>query len=199
MESNVFLRDCNSGDPRRRRMMFIDLRILPVLAAAALAVNTSAFSPASAQVQANSWISSWTASPQAPRGVIPASFSNRTIRQIVHLSIGGNKVRLRLSNEFGARPVLIGAASVAIAGGSPGVVSGSVHPVTFGSSKSVIIAPGAPALSDPVEFNVAPLSDVAVSLYLPATTDLGTVHATGLQTAYVRRRAISRQVPNSQS
>ena len=186
MDSNVFfLRGCNSAGPRRRRIIFIGRHLLPVVAAAALSVNSFALSPAGAQVQTNSWISSWTASPQAPRGIIPASFSNRTIRQIVHLSVGGNKVRLRLSNEFGTKPVLIGAASVAMAGGSSDIASASLRPVTFGGSKSVIIPPGAPALSDPVELNVAPLSDVAVSLYLPAATDLGTVHATGLQTAYV--------------
>ncbi len=166
-------------------MIFIDRRLLAVVAAAALSVNSFTLSPARAQAQANSWIGSWTASPQAPRGVMPTSFSNRTIRQIVHLSVGGNKVRLRLSNEFGTRPVLIGAASVAMAGGSSDIVSGSLRPLTFGGSKSVIIPPGAPALSDPVELNVAPLSNVAVSLYLPAATDLGTVHQIGLQTAYV--------------
>jgi lysophospholipase L1-like esterase len=166
-------------------VIFINPHLLTIVAAAALSANSFALLPASAQVQTNSWISSWTASPQAPRGIIPTSFSNRTVRQIVHLSIGGNKVRLRLSNEFGTRPVLIGAASVAMAGGSSDIVSASLRPLTFGGSKSVIIPPGAPALSDPVELNVAPLSDVAVSLYLPAATDLGTVHATGLQTAYV--------------
>jgi len=166
-------------------VIFINPHLLTIVAAAALSANSFALLPASAQVQTNSWISSWTASPQAPRGIIPTSFSNRTVRQIVHLSIGGNKVRLRLSNEFGTKPVLIGAASVAMAGGSSDIVSASLRPLTFGGSKSVIIPPGAPALSDPVEFNVAPLSDVAVSLYLPAATDLGTVHATGLQTAYV--------------
>jgi len=166
-------------------MIFIDRHLLAIVGAAALSVSSFALSPASAQVQTTSWISSWTASPQAPRGVMPASFSNRTIRQIVHLSIGGNKIRVRLSNEFGAKPVLIGAASVAMAGGTSDIVSASLRPLTFGGSKSVIIQPGAPAVSDPVEFNVAPLSDVAVSLYLPAATELGTVHATGLQTAYV--------------
>src|SRR5262249_57929411 len=60
-----------------------------------------------------------------------------------------------------------------------------LRPLTFGGSNWTIIPPGAPGVSDPVEFNVAPLSDVAVSLYLPAATELGTVHATGLQTAYV--------------
>jgi lysophospholipase L1-like esterase len=166
-------------------MIFIDRRLLAVLAAAALSVNSSALLPASAQVQTNSWISSWTASPQAPRGVIPTSFSNRTIRQVVHLSIGGNKIRLRLSNEFGTKPVLIGAASVAMAGAGSDIVSASLRPLTFGGSQAVIIPPGAPVLSDPAELNVAPLSDLAVNLYLPAATDLGTVHATGLQTAYV--------------
>jgi lysophospholipase L1-like esterase len=166
-------------------MIFDDRHLLAIVGAAALSVSSFVLSPASAQVQTTSWISSWTASPMAPRGVMPASISNRTIRQIVHLSIGGDKVRLRLSNEFGTKPVLIGAASVALAGKSSDIVSASLRPLTFGGAKSVIIQPGAPAVSDPVEFNVAALSDVAVSLYLPAATELGTVHATGLQTAFV--------------
>jgi hypothetical protein len=53
---------------------------------------------------AQSWISTWTASPQPPRGVMPTSFSNQTVRQIVRVSIGGSKVRIRLSNEFGTKP-----------------------------------------------------------------------------------------------
>jgi lysophospholipase L1-like esterase len=165
--------------------MFINRCLLPALLAAVVSVDCFALSPAGAESQTSSWVSSWTASPQGPRGVIPASFSNRTIRQIVHLSVGGNKVRVRLSNEFGAKPVLIGTASMAIAGGTSDIVAASLRPVTFGGSKSVIIPPGAPVVSDPVEFDVTALSNVAVSLYLPAATDLGTVHATGLQTAFV--------------
>jgi lysophospholipase L1-like esterase len=156
-----------------------------VVAAVALSAISFALSPAGAQTQTSSWISTWTASPQSPRGVIPTSFSNRTVRQIVRVSIGGNKVRIRLSNEFGTKPVLIGAASVGLAGESSDIASGSLHSLTFGGSKSIILLPGAPALSDPVELNVAPLADVAVSLYLPAATDLGTVHQVGLQTAFV--------------
>src|SRR5262249_22775971 len=136
MESNIFFSQSrNAADPRKPRMNFIDRQLLPVLAAAALSVTAFALSPASAQVQTNAWISSWTASPMGPRGVMPASFSNRTIRQIVHLSIGGNKVRVRLSNEFGAKPVLIGAASVAMAGGTSEVVPASLRPLTFGGAK----------------------------------------------------------------
>src|SRR5882724_11640736 len=140
---------------------------------------------AGAQSQQTSWISTWTASPQSPRGVMPASFSNLTIRQVARISIGGNKVRIRLSNEFTTKPVLIGAASVGLIGANSDITSGSLRPVTFGGSKSIILLPGAPALSDPVEMNVAPLSDLAVNLYLPAATELATVHQVGLQTAHV--------------
>jgi lysophospholipase L1-like esterase len=184
MESRVFsLQSRNAPGPRR--LISINRCLLPALVGAAVLVNPFALSSASAEGLTTAWISSWTASPQASRGVIPASFSNRTIRQIVHLSIGGSRIRVRLSNEFGAKPVLIGTASIAIPAGTSDIVSARLRPVTFGGSKSVIIPPGAPVVSDAVEFNVAPLSDVAVSLYLPAATDLGTVHATGVQTAFV--------------
>jgi lysophospholipase L1-like esterase len=157
--------------------------LLAIVTAAALSL--SAFAPAGAEVERGAWIGSWTASPQAPRGAIAGSFANRTIRQIVHLSIGGSRVRVRLSNEFGTRPLLVGAASISIAAQDSSIVTGSLRPLTFGGSTSLIIPPGTPALSDPVELNVASLSDLAVSLYLPAHTELATVHATGLATGYM--------------
>jgi lysophospholipase L1-like esterase len=183
MDGNISLQDRNPATARHRRTIF-PIHRLPAIAAALAAVCLT-FAPAGAETAASAWISSWTASPQPPRGIMPASFSNRTIRQTMHLSIGGRKVRIRLSNEFGVKPVLIGAASIGVPGRGADVVAASLRPLTFGGEKSVIIPPGAPAISDPVEFNVAPLADVTVSLYLPAATDLGTVHATGLQTAYV--------------
>ena len=185
MDNKFVLAIFNSAGAPRCRTHFSGRRYAPVVAVAALLAGSVALSPSGAQSQVNSWISTWTASPQAPRGVVPASFSNQTVRQIVHVSIGGNKVRLRLSNEFGTRPILIGGASIALAGKGSEIASGGLRPLTFGGSKSIILPPGTPALSDPVDLNVAPLSDIAVSLYLPDTTDLGTVHQTGLQTAYV--------------
>jgi lysophospholipase L1-like esterase len=185
MDSRFSSPDRNSTAPRRRRTSFVGVHLLTLAATSLLFASLFDLPPESARAESNSWISSWTASPQAPRGAGPASFSNRTVRQIAHLSIGGNKLRLRLSNEFGNRPVLIGSASVAMAGAGSTVASGNMLPVTFGGSKSIILTPGAPALSDPVELQVPPLSDIAVSLYLPDTTDVATVHQTGLQTAYV--------------
>jgi lysophospholipase L1-like esterase len=180
MDSNAFTRDCTSAGLRRRFRFSLHLPAIAVV----LSALCLALSPTSAEIQA-AWISSWAASPQAPRGIMAASFSNRTVRQTVHLSIGGGNVRIRLSNEFGTKPVLIGAASIATPGKGAEVAAASLRPLTFGGEKSVIIPPGAPAVSDPVDVTVAPLSDLTVSLYLPAATDLGTVHAIGLQTAFV--------------
>jgi lysophospholipase L1-like esterase len=137
--------------------------------------------PATHCALAQTWVGTWTASPQSPRGVMPARFLNQTVRQIVRVSIGGSKIRVRLSNEFGSKPVVIGAASV----GQVGKVAGSLRPLTFAGAKHVTLLPGAPALSDPVELNVAPLSELAINLYLPAATEPATVHQVGLQTAYV--------------
>ena len=161
--------------------------LLAVLIAAVIAaLGAHATGSALAQTAlAQTWVGTWTASPQPPRGVMPASFSDQTVRQIVRVSIGGSKVRIRLSNEFGGKPVLIGAASVGLAGKGTEIVAGSLRPLTFGGAKKVTLVPGAPALSDPVELNVAALSDLAINLYLPAATELATVHQVGLQNADV--------------
>src|SRR5215468_158258 len=104
---------------------------------------------ATGSARAQTWVGTWTASPQLPRGVMPASFSNQTVRQIVRVSIGGSKVRIRLSNEFGSKPVLVGAASVGLAGKGSEIVAGSLRPLTFGGARKIALMPGAPALSDP--------------------------------------------------
>jgi lysophospholipase L1-like esterase len=159
--------------------MFSKRAVLLAIVIAALGVH------ATQSALAQTWVGTWTASPHPPRGVMPASFSNQTVRQIVRVSIGGGRVRIKLSNEFGSKPVLIGAASIGLAGKGTEIVAGSLRSLTFGGAKKVTLLPGAPALSDPVELNVAPLSDLAINLYLPAATELATVHQVGLQNADV--------------
>jgi lysophospholipase L1-like esterase len=159
--------------------MFSKRAVLLAIVIAALGVH------ATPSALAQTWVGTWTASPHPPRGVMPASFSNQTVRQIVRVSIGGGRVRIKLSNEFGSKPVLIGAASIGLAGKGTEIVAGSLRSLTFGGAKKVTLLPGAPALSDPVELNVAPLSDLAINLYLPAATELATVHQVGLQNADV--------------
>ena len=99
-----------------------------------------------------------------------AQYNNQTIREIVHTSIGGNQVRVRIANTFGSAPLVIGAAHVAVSSSSSSIVPGTDRVLTFGGRTSVTIPTGAPALSDPVDLHVQPVSDIAVSLYLPTPT-----------------------------
>jgi lysophospholipase L1-like esterase len=135
------------------------------------------------------WVATWTASQQAqePPFVVadPAQFSNQTLRQIVHVSLGGNTVRLRLSNEFGRTPLRVGEVRIAQQLAGPSILPDSDRAVTFGGQASITIPAGAPALSDPIEMSVAPLSNLVVSLYLPDTVQASTFHSLGVQTTYV--------------
>jgi lysophospholipase L1-like esterase len=150
------------------------------------------FTPNSRAADAGNWIGSWTASPQPAWGPdfpvplgIPANLWKQTIRQTARLSIGGSRVRIVLSNEYGKRPLTIGAAEIALAGESGKIKEGSGHAVTFGGNPTIVIPPGAPAISDPVDMSVDPLALVSVSLYLPEVSPLTTIHWDGHQTAYV--------------
>ena len=136
------------------------------------------------------WVGSWGASPLPPSpaaGPFPAtaSFNNQTIRQIVRLSAGGDQVRLRLTNEYGARPLAIGAARIGIAAADGSVKSGTERAVTFAGKSAATISAGAPLLSDPIDLSVDALSSLSIGLYLPEETGPCTCHATGMQEGYV--------------
>ncbi len=144
-----------------------------------------------ARAEAAHWLATWGASPVTPTppGGPPArstpSFNNQTVRQIVRISAGGRRVRIRLSNAYGTAPLTIGAARIALAGGGPAVKAGSDHAITFNGKPSAVIPPGAPLLSDPVDLPTSALAQLAISLYLPGDTGPCTCHALGMQTAYV--------------
>ena len=158
-----------------------------VLAGALAACATAiAATPAGAET----WARSWAVSPQAPTaagGPFPGSptFHDQTLRQIVRLSGGGNRVRVRFTNEYGAAAVQVGAAHIALAAEGGAIRPGSDHVLTFGGKPGATIAPGAPLLSDPVDLKAAPLSRLSISLYLPGQVDSCTCHATAQQQGYL--------------
>lgn len=165
-------------------------------AIAALLLAASLF--ATAPVQAApapdrpAWTATWTASPQplwegdfALPVNVPGSLWNQTVRQVARVSVGGDHVRVRLSNEYGSTPLVIGAARIALAGGGAATVPGSSRVLTFGGNASITIPPGAPAVSDPIALDVAALASLSVSLYLPRPTAVSTFHWDARQTAYV--------------
>ena len=136
------------------------------------------------------WVTTWGASAQAPspaRGPFPASpsFRDQTLRQIVRVSAGGRAVRLRLSNAYGAAPLTVANARVGLAGPDGAVQAGTDRPVTFGGAPSIVIAPGAEAVSDPAPIDVPALASLAVTFYLPADTGPCTCHGLAMQTGYV--------------
>jgi lysophospholipase L1-like esterase len=99
-----------------------------------------------------------------------AQYTNQTLREIVHTSVGGDQVRVRIANTFGTAPLVIGAAHVAVSSSGSAIVPGTDRVLTFGGSATVTIPAGAPAVSDPVDLSVKAVSDLAVSLYLPSAT-----------------------------
>lgn len=116
---------------------------------------------------------------------LPDQLDNQTIRMIARTSLGGRRVRISLSNMLNAEPVLVGAAHLGLHAGRGAIEPGSGRAVTFGGRPTVVIPPGALVLSDPVDLEVQPLTDLAVSLYLPEPTGPPTSHTTGMRTAYI--------------
>jgi hypothetical protein len=113
-------------------------------------------------------------------GPIPAGFFDQTVRQIVRISLGWEKVRVRLSNEFGFRPVEVGATHVAVAG-----AGGAIQRLRSTEDPRLRFLPGAPVLSDPVELKVPPLTHLAISLYFEQRAEVRTYHLEAAQTAYI--------------
>lgn len=164
--------------PPRRRLL---------LGSAMLAAAIALPHPASAQSWTTEhWTGTWGTAPAGPPPEASLqTFTDQTLRLIVHTSTGGNRVRIRLSNELGSTPLTVGAARIGLRAGGSDVAAGTDRPLSFGGRAFVTIPPGAPVLSDPVELNVPPLSSLAVSLYLPGTVQATTVHQLALQTNYV--------------
>jgi lysophospholipase L1-like esterase len=122
-----------------------------------------------------SWIGTWATSPMAPIYGAPKEFVpepeavSGTIRYRIRLSAGGTHVRLRISNELSDAPLVVGQASIALAGEGMSAKPGTLKRVTFGGRDDVALAAGAPALSDDADFKVNALSDVVVSVYIPGS------------------------------
>jgi lysophospholipase L1-like esterase len=120
-----------------------------------------------------------------PSQVVPTIAPNQTVRMIVHTSIGGNKVRIELANAFGKEPVVFGGAHIAIRTNGSSIDAGSDRQLTFAGKREVEMRPGVVVVSDPVNLDVRPMSDLAVSLFVKKVEGTPTIHTIGLHTAYI--------------
>ncbi len=186
------LRHCAARGSRRALGLWLALLVgLPAAGAAQP-------QPASAE----QWVTTWAtaqqlaptrvafggrdqAPPQPPLARIPATLADQTIRMMARTSLGGRRVRVRLSNALEKAPLRIGAARIALRSSGSAIISASDRALTFGGRTSTIVPPGTVVLSDPVDLAVPALATVAVSLYLPEDTGPPTVHPDGMHTAFI--------------
>lgn len=144
------------------------------------------------------WLATWTASAsegprRPPRDSIDRTptLVNQTLRLIVRTSIGGDNVRIRLSNEYGDRPLVIGTAHVAVRESGAAIDASTDRTLTFGGRSGLRLNPGGVAFSDPVALQVPALRDLAISLHLADSARIVTRHQLALQTNYVGRGDMS--------
>jgi lysophospholipase L1-like esterase len=142
----------------------------------------SATTASAAPPGAAHWVGSWSSPPIDPgayAGLVPddAGTGGVTVRDVVHTTLGGGTLRIRLSNVFGSAPATFADVRVAISAGGAGIVAGTSHRVRFGGQTSVTVRKGGQAVSDPVGLSVAAGQNLAVSIYAAQAT--GTVTGAG--------------------
>ena len=114
------------------------------------------------------WNGTWASSPMlATSGFAAHPFSATTLREVVHVSAGGSQVRVRFTNAYGLDHLIVRDAHVALSAGGSAIQPGTDHALTFGAANTISIPPGAEVYSDPVALDVPPLSNLAVSFFLP--------------------------------
>ena len=155
------------------------VRTTRFVAGVAALIGLAAVAPASAE-----WVASWSAPPHAPLGTqgpfAAASYDNATLSQILRVSQGGERLRVRFSNRYGTGPLTIGAARVVRIDDEGKELPGSSRTLSFGGDPSAVIPRGAPFASDAVTLAVPSLSRLKVEFYLPKPTGPCTCHLTGV-------------------
>lgn len=140
------------------------------------------------------WVGTWATAEQVvePHNCPPEpGLGNNSIRQIVQVSIGGDNIRIKFSNEFSKTPVTINAAAVShalTAGYEPDIEAGSMLNLTFNGKSSVTIKPGELVTCDPVKFHLDPRDNVAIDIQFgsASSTDV-TGHPGSRTTSYIAR------------
>jgi len=136
------------------------------------------------------WVTTWTTSPSTlpPAGEAENTIENQTVRLIVHTSVGGSALRIRLSNTHGDRAVTLESAHIARQQQGAAIVPDSSRRLTFSGQQSVTIPRWATVISDPIQYDVPRSGNLAVSLYVPGNSGFITTHALSNQTNYISRQ-----------
>ena len=167
----------------------MDSRILSCVTSTLVALFSLAamVDPARSAIGRNGshWIGTWAAAPQPFYPKRLETFQNQTLRLIVHTSVGGRKVRIRLSNTYGDHSLLIGGAHIARRRSVAEIDPASDRTLTFHGRPSATVPARSMMVSDPVELDVPALSDLSISIFFPENTQATTTHVLAQQTNYV--------------
>ena len=144
---------------------------------------------AAAKPAPEQWVAAWATSTMIAEGnntVPPEDLTDATLRQIIRVTSGGDRIRIRLSNAFGTAPLQIAAVSVArpLTNAGPAVDPATVHAVTFEGQAAVTIPAGADYVSDPIDLPVKGMDDLAISIFQPAAPAVLTSHPGSRATSY---------------
>ncbi len=137
--------------------------------------------------ETNRWVATWaTAQQLTEKGNLPAEpgFANATVRQKLRVSIGGDQLRVRFSNEFGNAPLALETVQVALAAADGAIKPGTSRALAFHGAAAVTIQPGAMVISDPVDLALAPMADVAVTIVTKSAPSDITGHPGSRTTSY---------------
>ncbi|MEE1802390.1 GDSL-type esterase/lipase family protein [Streptomyces sp. JV176] len=138
-----------------------------------------------APASADAWTGTWATAPAGVETGMPYGHPGRSIRNVVHTSIGGTSARVTLSNLYSPRPLVIGHASVAVGAGGPRAVDGTLRQLSFNGRAAVTVPAGGQIISDPVALRVPYDGDLLVTLFTPVAGGPVTYHPSALQTSYL--------------
>jgi lysophospholipase L1-like esterase len=134
------------------------------------------------------WVGTWSTAPQlVEKANNPPSpgLSNNTLRQIVHVSIGGDSLRMRFNNEFSTNPVTLNSVHIAVSKGSGSIDLSTERVINFSGKPDITIKPGTAITSDPFQFALLPRTDVAITIYFGATSPDVTGHPGSRTTSFL--------------
>lgn len=160
-----------------------------VLKTLLVVVAAGAYSPAQADAQPQVWIATWGASQQIPepQNALPSDdLRDATMREIVHVSVGGSVLRVHVSNAFGTETLHFTSVHIArpLGAASAAIDASTDRALSFAGASDVWVPPGAEFVSDPIEYRLAALSDLAVSFHLDAPPARETGHPGSRSTSY---------------
>ena len=175
----------------RQRQLLLALVALVTIGSTILVATASTAKPPVPEAWVGTWAAAPAPAPLASPIVDPLSvngFHDQTIRMVVHTSVGGDRARVRLTNRFGAKPLTIGHATLALPwpeAGAGDLRPNSVHELTFHGARAVTVPVGGSVFTDPVDMDIPTTGEVAISVYVPGDTGPPTIHYIARTTSYI--------------